>query len=147
MSASSQNSRIHHIATFLINVRYALVGLFLLITIAMLFAVTQLRIETGFKKQLPLKHEYMQTFLQYEKEFGGANRVLVALVARNGDMFTPEFFAAFDFHPQRALRRDRRGRLCRRQCDSVQFRAFARDVRAGARQYCQVGRSGTAGLR
>ena len=96
MSASSQNSRIHHIATFLINVRYAIVGLFLLITIAMLFAVSQLRIETGFKKQLPLKHEYMQTFLQYEKEFGGANRVLVALVARDGDMFTPEFFAAFE---------------------------------------------------
>ncbi|MGA9573430.1 MAG: MMPL family transporter, partial [Lysobacterales bacterium] len=53
-------------------------------------------IETGFKKQLPLNHEYMQTFLQYEKEFGGANRILVALVARDGNMFTPEFFEAFE---------------------------------------------------
>jgi hypothetical protein len=94
--AERDNTRLHHIATFLISVRYAIVGLFLLITIGMLMAMSQLRIETGFKKQLPLKHEYMQTFLQYEKEFGGANRVLVALVARDGDMFTPEFFKSFE---------------------------------------------------
>ena len=34
------------------------------------------------------------TFLKHQQEFGGANRVLVALVARDGDMFTPEFFDA-----------------------------------------------------
>jgi len=92
----STTARLHKIATFLINNRYGIVALFLAITIGMMFAMSNLRIETGFKKQLPLKHEYMQTFLQYEKEFGGANRVLVALVARDGDMFTPEFFEAFE---------------------------------------------------
>ena len=92
----SSNTRLHKIATFLINNRYAIVSLFVVITIGMIFAMSTLRIETGFKKQLPLKHEYMQTFLQYEKEFGGANRVLVALVARDGNMFTPEFFEAFE---------------------------------------------------
>ena len=92
----TSTTRLHKIATFLINNRYGIVGFFLVITIGMMFAMSQLRIETGFKKQLPLKHEYMQTFLQYEKEFGGANRVLVALVARNGNMFTPEFFEAFE---------------------------------------------------
>ena len=92
----SSNTRLHKIATFLINNRYAIVALFLVITIGMMFAMSKLRIETGFKKQLPLKHEYMQTFLQYEKEFGGANRVLVALVARDGNMFTPEYFEAFE---------------------------------------------------
>ena len=92
----STTARLHKIATFLINNRYGIVALFAVITIGMLFAMSNLRIETGFKKQLPLKHEYMQTFLQYEKEFGGANRVLVALVARDGDMFTPEFFESFE---------------------------------------------------
>ncbi|MCP4044450.1 MAG: MMPL family transporter [Gammaproteobacteria bacterium] len=92
----TSNTRLHKIATFLINNRYGIVALFLVITIGMIFAMSQLRIETGFKKQLPLKHEYMQTFLQYEKEFGGANRVLVALVARNGNMFTPAYFEAFE---------------------------------------------------
>jgi len=92
----STTARLHKIATFLINNRYGIVALFLAITIGMMFAMSQLRIETGFKKQLPLKHEYMQTFLQYEKEFGGANRVLVALVARDGNMFTPAYFEAFE---------------------------------------------------
>jgi predicted RND superfamily exporter protein len=94
--ADSQSSTLHRVATFLINTRYAIVALFLLITVAMGISMSNLRIETGFKKQLPLKHEYMQTFLQYEKEFGGANRVLVALVARDGSMFTPEFFTSFE---------------------------------------------------
>jgi predicted RND superfamily exporter protein len=93
---SDDHSTLHKIATFLIDVRYAVVILFIAITIGMAFAMSQLKIETGFKKQLPLQHEYMQTFLRYEKEFGGANRVLVALIAREGDMFTPEYFEAFE---------------------------------------------------
>jgi predicted RND superfamily exporter protein len=93
---AGDNSRLHHIATFLINTRYAIVAIFVVITIGMMFAMSQLKIETGFKKQLPLKHEYMQTFLEYEKEFGGANRVLVALVSREGDIFTPKFFENFE---------------------------------------------------
>lgn len=96
MTTEATTRRLHNLATFLINYRYAVVSLFVVITVGMMFAMSQLKIETGFKKQLPLKHEYMQTFLQYEKEFGGANRVLVALVARDGNMFTPEFFGAFE---------------------------------------------------
>ncbi len=84
----NNTTRTHKIADFLIRNRAFIVGIFVVITIVMLYAMTQLKIETGFKKQLPLDHEYMQTFLQYEKEFGGANRILVALVAKNGNMFT-----------------------------------------------------------
>ncbi|NND45233.1 MAG: RND family transporter, partial [Xanthomonadales bacterium] len=96
MKKASDDSWLHHVATFLINTRYAIIALFVAITVAMGLSMSQLRIETGFKKQLPLKHEYMQTFLQYEEEFGGANRILVALVDRDGNMFTPEFFEAFE---------------------------------------------------
>ena len=88
--------RLHNLATFLINYRYAIVSGFLAVTVFMLYAMLQLKIETGFKKQLPLKHEYMQTFLKYEQEFGGANRILVALMANDGNMFTPEFFKTFE---------------------------------------------------
>ena len=95
MEAGSQ-TRLHKIATFLIGSRYAVVGLFLAITGFMLWSMLQLQIETGFKKQLPLKHEYMITFEEYEQDFGGANRVLVSLMARDGQMFTPEFFTAFE---------------------------------------------------
>jgi predicted RND superfamily exporter protein len=96
MTTEATTRRLHNLATFLINYRYGIVALFLFVTIGMMFAMSQLKIETGFKKQLPLKHEYMQTFLQYEKEFGGANRVLVALMANDGNMFTPEFFEKFE---------------------------------------------------
>jgi len=96
MNEPATQTNLHKVATFLINIRYAVVGVFLVITAFMLYSMFQLQIETGFKKQLPLKHEYMVTFEEYEQEFGGANRVLVALVARDGDMFTPEFFEAFE---------------------------------------------------
>ena len=58
------------------------------------FAVRGLHIDAGFTKLLPLKHEYMQTFVEHRAEFGGANRVLIAVMARDGDMFTPDFFEA-----------------------------------------------------
>jgi len=93
---NDQNTYTHRIADFLIRNRWFFVIIFAVITVGMIVAMTQLKIETGFKKQLPLDHEYMQTFLDYEKEFGGANRILVALVAREGDMFTNEFFESFE---------------------------------------------------
>jgi uncharacterized protein len=58
-------------------------------------ALRGLRIDTSFLKTLPVQHEYMRTYLDPKvAEFQGANRVLVALIARDGNMFTPEFFAA-----------------------------------------------------
>ena len=58
-------------------------------------ALRGLRIDTRFTKILPVRHEYIRTYLDPKvAEFQGANRVLVALMARDGNMFTPEFFAA-----------------------------------------------------
>jgi uncharacterized protein len=58
-------------------------------------AVRGLRIDTSFNKTLPVGHEYMRTYLDPKvAEFRGANRVLIALIARDGNMFTPGFFAA-----------------------------------------------------
>ena len=70
--------------------------LFAAITVIALVLASQLRVDAGFKKQIPLEHEYMQTFLDYEADFGGANRVLVALMARDGEMFEPGFFTALE---------------------------------------------------
>ncbi len=76
--------------------RVAVVAVFAIVTVAMLFACLRgLRIDASFTKQLPTRHEYMQTYLDPAlEEFRGANRILVALVARDGDMFEPGFFAA-----------------------------------------------------
>jgi predicted RND superfamily exporter protein len=71
--------------------RLPVVAAFVLATVFMTWSASGLRIDAGFSKLLPLEHEYMQTFTQYRQEFGGANRVLVALIARDGDIFTEEF--------------------------------------------------------
>jgi predicted RND superfamily exporter protein len=76
--------------------RAAVIVLFLVLTATFgWIAVQGLRIDASFTKQLPTRHEYMQTYLAPDvAEFRGANRVLVALIARDGDMFQPAFFDA-----------------------------------------------------
>ncbi|MGF1545771.1 MAG: RND family transporter [Thiotrichales bacterium] len=72
--------------------RRAFVALFVLVTLAMLGSASQLKVDAGFEKMIPLKHDYMQTFTAYRKTFGGANRVLVALRQNEGDIYNPAFF-------------------------------------------------------
>ncbi len=87
----------HRIAEKIVFGRRGLVLLLFAIgTVAMAFFASQLRVDAGFKKQIPLEHEYMQTYLDYEREFGGANRVLIAIVARDGDMFDVDFMATLE---------------------------------------------------
>jgi uncharacterized protein len=66
--------------------------LFLAITVMWGVFAARTHIDASFTKQLPLQHPYIKVFTKYQDQFGGANRVLIALMAKNGDMFTPEFF-------------------------------------------------------
>ncbi len=66
--------------------------IFAAVTVAMAYFASQLKVDAGFKKQIPLGHEYMKTFLDYEKEFGGANRILIAVMDKHGNMFNLPFF-------------------------------------------------------
>ena len=76
--------------------RTLILALFVLGTVLLAaVAVYGLRIDCSFNKTLPVRHEYMRTYLDPKvAEFRGANRVLIALIARDGNMFTPQFFAA-----------------------------------------------------
>ena len=60
----------------------------------MLWSACSLRIDVGFNKFLPLEHEYINTYLEYRKDFGGANKILIALKQKEGDIFSKEFFSA-----------------------------------------------------
>lgn len=66
--------------------------IFAAITVAMAYFAAQLKVDAGFKKQVPLGHEYMKTFVDYEKQFGGANRILIAVLDKRGNMFNLPFF-------------------------------------------------------
>jgi predicted RND superfamily exporter protein len=75
--------------------RNLIVATFAVLTLIFgVIAAGGLKLDTNFTKQLPLGHEYIQTYLDHKDEFGGANRLLIAVVAENGNMFTPEFFEA-----------------------------------------------------
>ena len=72
--------------------RRAVVIIFILLTIFMTWQASHLKIDAGFAKLLPLKHPYMQTYLEYREAYGGANKIVIAIRAKDGDIFTPEFF-------------------------------------------------------
>lgn len=71
-------------------------ALFTAVSVALAFPAADTRIEASFEKRLPLEHPYMQTYERFASEFGGADRILVALMARDGDMFTRDFFARLE---------------------------------------------------
>src|SRR5258708_38319542 len=73
--------------------RPPLVRGFAVLTAAMAFLASHLRVDASFDKSLPLDHDYIRTFTKYQRDFGGANRVLVALMVEHGDIFTADFFA------------------------------------------------------
>ena len=66
-----------------------LIGL-LLFTAVMGYLATQLRMSAGFDKQLPLGHEYTQTFFKYREQLFGSNRIMVVVRAKKGDIWTKE---------------------------------------------------------
>ncbi len=79
-------------AAWIFRHRTALVIGFSALTAVMAVFASQLRVDASFNKSLPLEHPYIRTFTKYQSEFGGANRVLVALMVREGDIFTAPFF-------------------------------------------------------
>lgn len=99
MATGSANvdTRFHRALEALVfNNRVLILVVFAAITLASIWLAAQLRVDAGFKKQIPLEHEYMRTFLDWEREFGGANRVLVAVMDRSGNMFNANFMQTME---------------------------------------------------
>ncbi len=80
------------LATTLFRHRAAVLAAFLIATLVFAASLVRLRIDAGFDKLLPLQHPYMQTFVEHREAFGGANRILIAVMANDGDIFTAEYF-------------------------------------------------------
>ena len=59
------------------------------------FAI-QTKVDARFEKQLPLGHEYIQKFREFESEFGGANRVVLAMIVEEGEIFNEDYFNKLD---------------------------------------------------
>jgi predicted RND superfamily exporter protein len=92
LPAVPPKTRIESFADFIFSHRKWVVLFFIVASGFLFWSASNTRVDAGFTKQLPLTHEYIQTFLQYREEFGGANRVLISFTVDKGDIFTPLFF-------------------------------------------------------
>ena len=83
---------VNGVETFLFRHRGWVVSFFVLASIFLGYQASQLKMDAAFTKNIPLKHAYMQTYLKHQKDFGGANSVMVAVEDVNGDVFNEHFF-------------------------------------------------------
>ncbi|MEN5037512.1 MMPL family transporter [Pseudomonas sp. TWI929] len=92
MSRSRTDRWVRSCADLLLDARRAWLGLFLLVTVALGYSATQVRLDPGFNKQIPVRHAYMLNFLDFSRAFTGANRLLVSVRWKGeGDIYRPEF--------------------------------------------------------
>jgi predicted RND superfamily exporter protein len=68
--------------------RGAILGALALFTLVMGWFALQLRMDAGFDKQMPIGHEYIETFQKYRNDVLGANRLNVVVKARQGDIWS-----------------------------------------------------------
>ena len=55
------------------------------------YFATKLQLDAGFEKMLPIGHEFIDTLKEYQNDFGGGNRLIVAVESVNGSIWTPEY--------------------------------------------------------
>ena len=74
--------------TVLFHHRAVVIGVLVALTAVMGWFALQLRMDAGFEKQMPVGHEYIDTFKQYRDDLLGANRLTIVVRARNGKIWT-----------------------------------------------------------
>ena len=72
--------------------RLPIIAIFAVITLLLGYFATQIKLDAAFTKNIPLEHPYMQTYLEYADDFGGANNILISVCDSSGDIYNPDFF-------------------------------------------------------
>src|SRR6202158_577967 len=84
---------IERVSALIFDHRRLWLAIFAVLTALFALSASRLAIDAGFNKMVPLKHPYMQVYRDYEKVFGGANRVAIALIQKDGDIFNKDYLA------------------------------------------------------
>ena len=87
------NRMIRRLEHWLFSHRLLVLSTFVALTAVMTFFAAQLRMDAGFEKQIPIGHEYVQTFQKYRSDLFGANRLTVVVRAKQGTIWTKEGLA------------------------------------------------------
>ncbi|MBS0506680.1 MAG: MMPL family transporter [Proteobacteria bacterium] len=96
MTLPTPASRIDHwiarLAHALIAWRRTVVVLGVLVTAVLGASALRTHLDAGFNKLIPLRHAYMQAFLEHASKFSGANRVMVSVKWKGeGDIYNARF--------------------------------------------------------
>ncbi len=86
---------VNGLETFIFRHRGWVISVFVLLSLFLGFQASQLKMDAAFTKNIPLQHEYMKTYLKHQKQFGGANSIMVAVEDTSGNIFNPHFFDVF----------------------------------------------------
>lgn len=88
-----QNGIVAAAGRLVLALRIPILVIFVALTAWLGYSATQVRLDPGFMKMIPVNHPYMKTFLQYSDDYAGANRILVSLKWKGeGDIYNKEFF-------------------------------------------------------
>ena len=86
------NKLINYVEGMVFRYRISVILLFLMATLFLAYESSLLKLDAGFTKNIPLRHEYMQNYMKHSKDFGGANSVLVAVCDKNDNIYNQHFF-------------------------------------------------------
>ena len=73
--------------TFAFGHRRVILCALVAFTLVMGWFASQLRMDAGFEKQMPIGHEYIKTFQTYRNDVLGANRLNIVVKVRKGDIW------------------------------------------------------------
>lgn len=81
--------------------RIAVILIFAISTLFLVYQASLLKLDAGFTKNIPLNHEYMKTYMKHKENFGGANNILVSVCDKNDTIYNQNFFDTLkDVHDQ-----------------------------------------------
>ncbi len=81
---------------FIVKHAYAVMALLIGVTFFFLTQVSSVKTEIDATKILPQEHPYIETNAKIEQLFGGGRVIVIGVVAKTGDIFTPSFLAKID---------------------------------------------------
>jgi uncharacterized protein len=76
--------------------RVATLVVLTIVTVLMGLSAARLHMSAGFDKQLPIGHEYTDTFFKHRDTLFGANRLIVVVHSRKGNIWNPEFLRSLN---------------------------------------------------
>lgn len=82
---------IQKLENLIFGARTAIIAIFGVITLLMLWQVAGIRPDSSLEKMVPLKHEYIENLLKHKDELSLGNDIKIAVGVKNGDIFDPSY--------------------------------------------------------